>query len=60
MKDLREMSYILGIKFWQDRKNTMLGLSQAIYIDMIFFKFSMQDSKKESLSFGHGVPLSEE
>ena len=27
MKDLGEANFILGIKFWRDRKNKMLGLS---------------------------------
>ena len=39
MKDLSETSYILGIKLWRDRKNRMLGLSQAGYIDKILARF---------------------
>ena len=46
MKDLGEANYILGIKLWRDRKNRMLGLSQAGYIDKILARFSMQNSKK--------------
>ena len=57
MKDLGEANYILGIKLWQDRKNRMLGLSQAGYIDKILARFSMQNSKKGLLPFRHGVPL---
>ena len=33
MKDLGEASHILGIKLLRDRKQRMLGLSQATYID---------------------------
>ena len=33
MKDLGEASHILGIKLLQDRKQRMLGLSHATYID---------------------------
>ena len=57
MKDLGEANFILGIKFWRDRKNKMLGLSQARYIDKVLERFSMQNSKKELLPFRHGVPL---
>ena len=60
MKDLGEVNYILGIKLWRDRKNRMLGLSQAGYIDKILARFSMQNSKKGLLPFRHGVPLSDD
>ena len=46
MKDLSEANFILGIKLWQDRKNKMLGLSQAGYIDKVLERFSMQKTKK--------------
>ena len=41
MKDLGEASHILGIKLLRDRKQRMLGLSQATYIDQILARFSM-------------------
>ena len=41
MKDMGEASYILGIKLLRDRKQRMLGLSQAAYIDKMLVKFSM-------------------
>ena len=55
MKDLGEASYILGFKLWRDRKNRMLDLSQAEYIDKILARFSMQISKKRLLPFRYGV-----
>ena len=58
MKDLGEANYILGIKLMRDRKNRMLGLSQAAYIDKMLVKFSMHNSKKGFLPFRHGVALS--
>ena len=58
MKDLGEASYILGIKLLRDRKNRMLGLSQASYIDKVLARFFMKDSKKGSLPFRHGIKLS--
>ncbi|XXG53669.1 hypothetical protein AAC387_Pa03g1731 [Persea americana] len=58
MKDLGEASYILGIKLHRDRKNRMIGLSQAAYIDKVLVRFAMQDSKKGITPFRHGVHLS--
>ena len=41
MKDLGEASYILGIQIIRDRKNKILALSQASYIDKVLAFFSM-------------------
>jgi hypothetical protein len=60
MKDLGEACYILGIKLLRDRRNRMISLSQAAYIDKVLAKFSMLDSKKWLLPFRHGVPLTKE
>ena len=60
MKDLGEANYILGIKLLRDRKNKVLALSQALYIDKILARFSMENSKKGTLPFRHGVHLSKE
>ena len=57
MKDLGEANFILGIKLWRDRKNKMLGFSQARYIDKVLERFSMQKSKKGLLPFRLGVLL---
>ena len=46
MKDLGEVNFILGIKLWRDRKNKMLGLSQAEYIDKVLERFSMKTPRK--------------
>ena len=59
MKDLGEANYILGIKLLRDRKK-VLALSQALYIDKILARFSMENSKKGTLPFRHGVHLSKE
>ena len=53
MKDLGDANFILGIKLWQDRKNRILGLSQAGYIDKVLKQFSMQNSKKGLFPFKH-------
>ena len=60
IKDLGETNYILGIKLLRDRKNKVLALSQALYIDKILARFSMENSKKGTLPFRHGVHLSKE
>ena len=58
IKNLGEASYILGIKLCRDRKNRILGLSQARYIDKVLEQFSMQNSKRGLLHFRHGLPFS--
>ena len=60
MKDLGEAKYILGIKLLRDRKNKVLALSQALYIDKILARFNMENSKNGTLPFRHGVHLSKE
>jgi len=60
MKDLGEAQFVLGIQIFRDRKNKMLALSQASYIDKIVVKYSMQNSKRGLLPFRHGVTLSKE
>ena len=49
MKDLGEASYVLGIQLIRDRKNKLLALSQASYIDKVLIRFLMQNSKKDNL-----------
>ena len=60
MKDLGEANYILGIKLIRDQKNKLLALSQASYIDKILVRFNMENSKRGSLPFRHGIHLSKE
>ena len=57
MKDLGNASYVLGIQILRDRKNKLLALSQASYIDKVLARFSMQNSKKGLLPTRHGVSL---
>ena len=60
MKDLGEASYVLGIQIIRDRRNKLLALSQASYIDKVLARFSMQNSKKGLLPAWHGITLSKE
>ena len=41
MKDLGEASYVLGIQIIRDRKNRLLALFQASYIDKVLIHFLM-------------------
>ena len=58
MKDLGEANYVLGIRIFRDRKNRMLALSQASYIDTIIERFAMQEAKKGSQPSIAGMTLS--
>jgi hypothetical protein len=58
MKDLGEMTYILGIKLYRDRSKRLIGLSEGAYSNKILNWFNMQDSKKGFLPMSHGITLS--
>ena len=58
MKDLGEANYVLGIRIFRDRKNRMLALSQASYIDTIIERFAMQEAKKGTQPSIAGMTLS--
>ena len=58
MKDLREASYILEMKFYRDRSKRLLGLSQSTYIDTMLKRFNIENSKKNYLLIGLGISLS--
>ena len=60
MKNLREATYILGIKIYRDRSKRLLGLSQSTYINMMLKRFSMEESKKGFLQMSHGMHLSKD
>ena len=60
MKNLREVNYIFEIKILRDRKNKLLALSQASYIDKILAKLNIENFKRETLSFRHGIHLFKE
>ena len=60
MKDLGQTSYVFGIQIIRDRKNRLLALSQASYIDKVLARFSMQNSKKGQQPTRQGIILSKE
>ncbi|PKI69339.1 hypothetical protein CRG98_010273 [Punica granatum] len=58
MKDLGEVTYILGIRIYRDRPKRLIGLSQALYLDKVLKRFNMQDSRRGLLPMRHGIHLS--
>ena len=58
MKDLREASYIVGMKIYRDRSKKLLRLSQSMYIETVLKRFSIENFKKGCLPIGHGITLS--
>ena len=48
MKDLGDVSYILGIQIYRDRSKRILSLSQSRYIDNIAKRFGIKISKEVS------------
>ena len=57
IKDLREATYILGIRIYRDRSRGLLGLSQSTYIDKILKWFGMDLSKRGNIPMLHGKHL---
>ncbi|KAK4397591.1 hypothetical protein Sango_1595700 [Sesamum angolense] len=60
MKEMREDSYILGIKIYRDRSKWMLGFTQSSYIEKVLKKFKMENSKRGFLPMRHRIKLSKE
>ncbi|GJW72990.1 retrotransposon protein, putative, ty1-copia subclass [Tanacetum coccineum] len=60
MKDLRDATYILGIKIYRDRSKHLIGLSQDTYLDKILQRFKMENSKKGNLPLHHGINISKD
>ena len=58
MKDLGDVTYILGIKIYRDRSKRLLDLSQSTYIDKMLKRFSMEQSKRGYVSMVSGITLS--
>ena len=45
MKDLGEVSFVLGIEIHRDRRKGVLGLSQRVYLEKVLKKYGMHVSK---------------
>ncbi|KAL0430711.1 UNVERIFIED_CONTAM: hypothetical protein Sradi_0697100 [Sesamum radiatum] len=53
-----EAFYILGIKIYRDRFRRMLGLTQSLYIEKVFKRFKMENSKQGFFLMRYGIKLS--
>ena len=60
MKYLGDAQFVLGIQIIRNRKNKMLTLSQASYIDKMLVRYTMHNSKRGFLPFRHEIILSNE
>ena len=58
MMDLREASYVLGIKILCDRTNVVLRLFQKTYIDRILKRFNMQSCSSRKAPIVKGETFS--
>ena len=58
MKDMRETSYILGVKIHKDRSHILMAFSQEHYIKNTLKWFNMQDCNPIDTPFARGVNLS--
>ena len=45
MKDLGDISFVLGIQIHRDRSRGILGLLQKSYIEKVFKRFGIKDCK---------------
>ncbi|KAA0065369.1 gag/pol protein [Cucumis melo var. makuwa] len=60
MKDSGDAQYVLGIQIVWNRKNRILTMSQASYIDKMLSRYKMQNSKNGMLPYIYGIHLSKE
>ena len=42
VKDMSEVSYVIGIEIFHNRSQKLLGLSQKVYIDKVLERFKME------------------
>ena len=57
MKDLGEVTYILGIKIYRDKSKRLLGLSQPTCIDKMLKRFTMEQPKRGYIPMTHWITL---
>ncbi|GKG07259.1 hypothetical protein Tco_0330228, partial [Tanacetum coccineum] len=49
LENLEEAVFILGIKIYRDRSRRLIGLSQNAYLDKIYKRYRMDNSKRGSI-----------
>nr|GEX43424.1 hypothetical protein [Tanacetum cinerariifolium] len=55
MKDLEEVSFILGIRLYRDRLQQLIRLSQSAYMNKILKRYRMDTSKLGRINGGEGT-----
>jgi len=60
MTNLGPISWLLGIKVTQDRKNRTITLSQQSYVDSILARFNFTDAKPLSIPMDMNVMFSKD
>nr|GEY96788.1 retrotransposon protein, putative, Ty1-copia subclass [Tanacetum cinerariifolium] len=58
IKDLGDAAYILRIKIYRDRSKRLIGLCQCAYIEKIFKRYYMENSKREMIPMQEKLKLS--
>jgi hypothetical protein len=58
MKDIKEATYIIGIKIYKVRSKRLLELSQSMYIGKMLKQFSMKESKRKYIRISYKIRLS--
>ncbi|GJW53327.1 zinc finger, CCHC-type containing protein [Tanacetum coccineum] len=58
MKDLREATYIIGIKIYRDKSRRLISLCQSAYIEKIIKRYHMENSKRGSILMQKKLKLS--
>nr|GEX33435.1 zinc finger, CCHC-type [Tanacetum cinerariifolium] len=58
MKDLGDAAYILGIKIYCDRSKRLIGLCQKAYIEKIWKRYYMENSKRGTTPMQEKLKLS--
>ena len=59
MKDMGEVSYVIGIEIFHGRKQGLLGLSQKAYINKILERFRMENCSTGIVPIQKGDKFSE-
>lgn len=58
MKDLEEVTYILGVRIYRYRSKKLIALSQRTYIEKVLKRFNLNKSKKGFLPVRHDLVFS--
>ena len=60
MKDMGEVTFVIGIEIYRNRSQRLLGLSQEAYIKNVLKRFSMEGCKAQNVPMIKGDRFSKE